>query len=166
MLDWYWKACNREGRGLGLGGGGRGEKPKRTENDSNNKKGHTHTQKKTSPRCCWLFVGCGCMVTCWYISGVDLLKQLLYMLPHWHNLQIKLAITQPHKTDTVPTSPSTDPVPPSVWQGSHWSTMLKSMVWLDGDRGRNSLVLAVLRDAMSWVPSSYEPPVEGVFRWI
>ena len=29
-------------------------------------------------------------------------------------------LTQSQYTDTGPTSPSTDPIPPSTWQGSHW----------------------------------------------
>ena len=29
-------------------------------------------------------------------------------------------LTQSQYTDTGPTSPSTDPVPPGAWQGSHW----------------------------------------------
>ena len=31
-------------------------------------------------------------------------------------------LTQSQYTDTGPTSPSADPIPPSAWQGSHWST--------------------------------------------
>ena len=30
-------------------------------------------------------------------------------------------ITQSQYTDTGPTSPSTDPITPGAWQGSHWS---------------------------------------------
>ena len=30
-------------------------------------------------------------------------------------------LTQSQYTDTGPTSPSTDPIMPGVWQGSHWS---------------------------------------------
>ena len=30
-------------------------------------------------------------------------------------------LTQSQYTDTVPTSPSTDPLTPGAWQGSHWS---------------------------------------------
>ena len=30
-------------------------------------------------------------------------------------------LTQSQYTDTGPTSPSTDPITPSAWQGSHWS---------------------------------------------
>ena len=30
-------------------------------------------------------------------------------------------LTQPQYTDTWPTSPSTDPIMPGAWQGSHWS---------------------------------------------
>ena len=32
-----------------------------------------------------------------------------------------LYLTQSQYTDTGPTSPSTDPITPGVWQGSHWS---------------------------------------------
>ena len=31
-------------------------------------------------------------------------------------------LTQSQYTDTAPTSPSTDPITPGAWQGSHWST--------------------------------------------
>ena len=37
-------------------------------------------------------------------------------------MQIKLSIS---------TSPSTDPITPGAWQGSHWSANFKSLVWLD-----------------------------------
>ena len=30
-------------------------------------------------------------------------------------------LTQSQYTDTRPTSPSTDPITPGAWQGSHWS---------------------------------------------
>ena len=30
-------------------------------------------------------------------------------------------LTQSQYTDTGPTSPSTDPITPGTWQGSHWS---------------------------------------------
>ena len=30
-------------------------------------------------------------------------------------------LTQAQYTDTWPSSPSTDPIPPGTWQGSHWS---------------------------------------------
>ena len=33
-----------------------------------------------------------------------------------------LYLTQSEYTDTGPTSPSTDPITPGAWQGSHWST--------------------------------------------
>ena len=32
-----------------------------------------------------------------------------------------LYLTQSQYTDTGPTSPSTDPITPGAWQGSHWS---------------------------------------------
>ena len=40
-----------------------------------------------------------------------------------HKLHIKLSISSSHRTDTAPTSPSTDPVRPGNRQGSHYSTM-------------------------------------------
>ena len=40
-------------------------------------------------------------------------------------------LTQSQCTDTRPTSPSTDPITTSAWQGSHWSASFKSLVWLD-----------------------------------
>ena len=33
-----------------------------------------------------------------------------------------LHLTQSQYTDTGPTSPSTDPITPGAWQGSHWRT--------------------------------------------
>ena len=39
-------------------------------------------------------------------------------------------LTQSQYTDTRPTSPSTDPLTPSAWQGSHWSTHF-SNPWYD-----------------------------------
>ena len=41
-------------------------------------------------------------------SETDIADQILYL-------------TQSQYTDTGPTSPSTDPVTPGAWQGSHWS---------------------------------------------
>ena len=41
-------------------------------------------------------------------------------------------LTRPQYTDTRPTNPSTDPITPGTWQGSHWSaSFLESLVWLD-----------------------------------
>ena len=37
-------------------------------------------------------------------------------------------LTQSQNTDTGPTSPSADPITPGAWQGSHWSSILKSLV--------------------------------------
>ena len=39
-------------------------------------------------------------------------------------------LTQSQYTDTGPTSPSTDPVTPGAWQGSHWSANFLSH-WYD-----------------------------------
>ena len=39
-------------------------------------------------------------------------------------------LTQSQYTDTGPTSPSTDPITPGAWQGSHWSANLLSH-WYD-----------------------------------
>ena len=40
-------------------------------------------------------------------------------------------LTQSQYTDTGPTSPSTNPITPGAWQGSHWSANFKPLVWLD-----------------------------------
>ena len=39
-------------------------------------------------------------------------------------------LTQSQYTDTGPTSPSTDPITPGAWQGSHWSAKFLSH-WYD-----------------------------------
>ena len=38
-------------------------------------------------------------------------------------------LTQSQYTDTGPTSPSTDPITPGAWQGSHWSAIFRH--WYD-----------------------------------
>ena len=43
-------------------------------------------------------------------------------------------LTQSQYTNTGPTSPSTDPITPGAWQGSHWIPMFKSLVWLDPEK--------------------------------
>ena len=43
-------------------------------------------------------------------------------------------LTQSLYTDTGPTSPSTDPITPGAWQGSRWSAILKSLVWLNPEK--------------------------------
>ena len=37
-------------------------------------------------------------------------------------------LTQSQYTDTGPTSPSTDPITPGAWLGSHWKPIFKSLV--------------------------------------
>ena len=37
-------------------------------------------------------------------------------------------LTQSRYTDTGPTSPSTDPISPGAWQGSHWSVAARKIV--------------------------------------
>ena len=54
------------------------------------------------------------------ISGTDLLN---FTCCH---TEIEVAdqtfhLTQSQYTDTGPTSPSSDPITPGAWQGSHWS---------------------------------------------
>ena len=46
-------------------------------------------------------------------------------------------LTQSQYTDTVPTSPSTDPIMPGAWQGSHWSANFLSY-WYDSTRKKIS----------------------------
>ena len=36
-------------------------------------------------------------------------------------------LTQSQYTDTGPTIPSTDPIKPGAWQGSHWSANFQSL---------------------------------------
>ena len=47
-------------------------------------------------------------------------------------------LTQSQYTDTVPTSPSADPIPPGAWQASHWSANFLSH-WYDST-GKKSLL--------------------------
>ena len=55
------------------------------------------------------------------ISGTDLLRQF-YVLPHWDkSCRSNFPSHQSQYTDTRPTRPSTDPIMPGTWQGSHWS---------------------------------------------
>ena len=74
---------------------------------------------------CWLLA---CLlnvpVTCYCISGTDLLRQLGYTRCH---TEIEVAdptfyLTHSQYTDSGPTSPSTNPIMPGSWQGSHWNT--------------------------------------------
>ena len=67
---------------------------------------------------CWLL---NVPATCEYISGTELLRHFTCC-----HTEIKVAdqtfhLTQSQYTDTGPTSPSTDPLTPGAWQGSHWS---------------------------------------------
>ena len=45
-------------------------------------------------------------------------------------------LAQSQCTDTGLTTPSTDPITPGAWQGSHWSANFKSLVWLDLEKSR------------------------------
>ena len=45
-------------------------------------------------------------------------------------------LTQSQYTDTGPTSPSTDPIMPGAWQGSHWSANFLSH-WYDSTRKKS-----------------------------
>ena len=58
--------------------------------------------------------------TCKCISGLDLLS---FTCCHTEieAADPTLHLTQSQYTDTRPTSPSTDPITPGAWQGSHWS---------------------------------------------
>ena len=77
---------------------------------------------KVKSRMKGLFVGCllNAPATCECISGTDLLN---FKCCH---TEVEFAdqtfyLTQSQYTDTGPTSPSTDPITPGAWQGSHWS---------------------------------------------
>ena len=59
------------------------------------------------------------------------------------NTQIEVAdptfhLTQSQYTDTGPTSPSTDPITPGAWQGSHWSVNFLSL-WYDSTSEKSRL---------------------------
>ena len=67
--------------------------------------------------CCWLL---NVPATCECISGTDLLS---FTCCH---TEIEAAnqtfhLTRSQYTDTGPACPSTDPITPGAWQGSHWS---------------------------------------------
>ena len=49
-------------------------------------------------------------------------------------------LTQLQYTDNGPTSPSTDPITPGTWQGSNWSAIFKSLVWLDPENPATSRI--------------------------
>ena len=66
---------------------------------------------------CWLL---NVPATCKCISGMDLLNVTCC------HTEIEFAdhtlyLTQSQFSDTGPTSPSTDPITPGTWQGSHWN---------------------------------------------
>ena len=79
---------------------------------------YSHTWNKEFV--CWLL---NVPTTCKCISGTDLLRQF-YVLPHWDVASQTFHLIQSQYTDTGPTSPSTDPIMPYAWQGSHWSANL------------------------------------------
>ena len=61
--------------------------------------------------------------TCECLSGTDMLRQNYFTRCH---TEIEVAdqtfcLTLSQYSDTGPTSPSTDPITPGAWQGSHWS---------------------------------------------
>ena len=54
----------------------------------------------------------------------------------WCHTEIEVAdqtfhLTLLQYTDTGQTGPSIDIITPGAWQGSHWSPIIKSLVWLD-----------------------------------
>ena len=66
-------------------------------------------------------------------------------------------LTQSQHTDTGPTSPSTDPITPGAWQGSHWSHLSH---WYDSTlkksrrkRGSNPGSSALEADALTTRPT-------------
>ena len=64
-------------------------------------------------------------------------------------------LTQPQYTDTGLTSPSTDPITPGAWQGSHLECQFssRSLVWLDPGkfrRKRESIPGSFALEADSW----------------
>ena len=67
---------------------------------------------------CWLLY---VPATCECISGTNLLRQLHVLHTETEVADQTVHLTQSQYTDTGPTSPSTDPITPGAWQGSHWS---------------------------------------------
>ena len=67
---------------------------------------------------CWLL---NVPTTCKCISGTDLLRQFDVLHTEVEVADQTFHLTQSQYTDTRPTSPSTDPITPGTWQGSHWS---------------------------------------------
>ena len=72
-------------------------------------------------------------------------------------------LTQSQYTDTGPTSPSTDPIAPGAWQGSHWSANFLSH-WYDSTpekSGRkpdsNPGPSALEADALTTRPTRWSP---------
>ena len=65
-----------------------------------------------------------------------------------------LYLTQSQYTDTGPTSPSTDPIMPGAWQGSHWSANFLSH-WYDSrcNRDSNQGSSALEADALTTRPT-------------
>ena len=80
-------------------------------------------------------------------------------LTSFHAATLRFAVCQTWSqyTDTGPTSPSTDPIMPGAWQGSHWNAIFLSH-WYDStqkilhkrDSNRRSSTLEV--DALSTRP--------------
>ena len=88
-------------------------------------------------------------VTCLWVSGTDLVRQL-YVLPHWDwNCRSNL-LSHPQYTDIGPTSPSCKSRAPGDWQGDHWSAKF----WVT-DMTRECQVLGHRHD--SGVPSFGSP---------
>ena len=74
-------------------------------------------------------------------------------------------LTRSQYTDTGPTNPSADPIPPGAWQGSHLSAIFKPLVWLDSEKSRrkrdsNPGPSALEADTLTTRPPrrSLEPP--------
>ena len=63
-------------------------------------------------------------------------------------LHIKLAFSPSHSSR--PTSLSTDPIPPGVWQGSHWSIIFKVMcrTWPGKARSDPQIIIIALKGAI------------------
>ena len=76
----------------------------------------------------------GCLLNvpaaCEYISGTDLLRQFTCCHTEIEVADQIFHLTQSQYTDTRPTSPSTDPITPGAWQGSHWECQFLSH-WYD-----------------------------------
>ena len=92
---------------------------------------HSEARKMLSQS---LFVGCLTSQQHASVSQGRVCKDNFYVLPHWDRSYRSSFPSHPQYTDTGPTSHSTDPITPGVWQGGHWSANFSH--WYDPKKSR------------------------------